>query len=133
MVWHYSDFYLRFSSRPYSADDFVHACGCNPMRQGLQPHASRLQSHASRLQPHASSRLQPHASRLQSHAPRLQSYVIQAPGKEVDLAVHLTNQCIQKQCGEYGADRDIECNMWSSVQMEQHLQAAARLVGSSEW
>ena len=68
VVWHYSDFYLRFSSRPYSADDL-------------------------------------------------------APGKEVDLAVHLTNQCIQKQCDEYGADDEIECNMWSSAQMEQHLHA----------
>ena len=68
VVWHYSDFYLRFSSRPYSADDL-------------------------------------------------------APGKEVDLAVHLTNQCIQKQCDEYGADEEIECNMWSSAQMEQHLHA----------
>lgn len=68
MVWHYSDFYLRFSSRPYSADDL-------------------------------------------------------APGKQVDLTVHLTNQCIQKQCDEYGADGEIECNMWSSAQMEQHLRA----------
>ena len=67
-MWHYSDFYLRFSSRPYSADDL-------------------------------------------------------APGKQVDLTVHLTNQCIQKQCDEYGADEEIECNMWSSAQMEQHLRA----------
>ena len=67
VVWHYSDFYLRFSSREYSDDDF-------------------------------------------------------APGKEVDLTVHLTNQCIQKQCDEYGADDAIECNMWSSRQMAEHLQ-----------
>ena len=41
---------------------------------------------------------------------------------QVDLTVHLTNQCIQKQCDEYDADDEIECNMWSSEQFCAHLQ-----------
>ena len=37
-------------------------------------------------------------------------------GREVDLTVHLTNQCIQKKCEDYGADDEIECNMCAPCQ-----------------